>query len=51
MENTKREQGQFSCRVGIAPWLDRWTHGRMVVGLTPGRSGGRIFFSRVNFLC
>ena len=27
------------------------THDRKVVSLSPGRSGGGIFFSRVNFLC
>ena len=37
--------------VGIAQWLEHWTHGWKVKGLNPCRSGGRIFFSRVNFLC
>ena len=36
---------------GIACWLERWTHDRKVASSNPGRSGGRIFFSRVNFLC
>ena len=36
---------------GIAQWLERWTHDRKVTGLNPCWSGGRIFFSRVNFLC
>ena len=36
---------------GIAQWLQRWTHDRKVAGLNPCWSGGRIFFSRVNFLC
>ena len=36
---------------GIAQWLECWTHDRKVVGSNPYRSGGRIFFSRVNFLC
>ena len=31
--------------------FEHWTHDRKVVGSSPGRSGGRIFFSRVNFLC
>ena len=35
----------------IACWLECWTRDRKVVSLNPGRSGGRIFFSRVNFLC
>ena len=36
---------------GIAQWLERRTRDRKVPGSSPGRSGGRIFFSRVNFLC
>ena len=32
-------------------WLERETHDWTVAGLSPGRSGGRTFFSRVNFLC
>ena len=36
---------------GIAQRLERWTHDRKVVGSNPWRSGGRIFFSRVKFLC
>ena len=35
----------------IAQWLERRTRDRKVPGSSPGRSGGRIFFSRVNFLC
>ena len=34
---------------GIAQWSERRTRDRK--GSSPGRSGGRIFFSRVNFLC
>ena len=37
--------------VGIAQWLERWTHDWKVAGSNPCRSGGRIFFSMVNFLC
>ena len=37
--------------VGIAQWLERRTCDRKVAGSNPCRSGGRIFFSRVNFLC
>ena len=35
----------------IAQWLERWICDRKVMGSYPGRSGRRIFFSRVNFLC
>ena len=35
----------------IACWLERWTRDRNVASSNPGRSGGRIFFSRVNFVC
>ena len=38
-------------RTGIVQWLERQTHDRKVEGSKPCRSGGRIFFSRVNFLC
>ena len=36
---------------GIACWLERRTRDRRAAGSNPGRSGGRIFFSRVNFVC
>ena len=36
---------------GIAHWLERQTRDRKVPGSSSGRSGGRIFFSRINFLC
>ena len=36
---------------GIAQWLERRTRDWKVVGSNPCKSGGRIFFSRVNFLC
>ena len=35
----------------IAQWLERRTRVRKVAGSNPCWSGGRIFFSRVNFLC
>ena len=35
----------------IAQWLERRTRDWKVAGLNPHRSNGRIFFSRVNFLC
>ena len=36
---------------GIAQWLERQTRDRKVPGSSPSRSGGRILFSRVSFLC
>ena len=36
---------------GIACWLDRQTRDQKVASSNPGRSSGRIFFSRVNFVC
>ena len=36
---------------GIACWLERRIRDRKVASSNPGRSGGRIFFSGVNFLC
>ena len=36
---------------GIAQWLERRTRDRKVAGSNPCRSSGRIFFSRVTFLC
>ena len=37
--------------VGIAQWLERRIRDLKVAGSNPCRSGGRIFFSRVDFLC
>ena len=37
--------------VGIAQWLECQTCDWKVVGSNPCRSGSRIFFSRVDFLC
>ena len=36
---------------GIAQWLEHWTRDRKFAGSNRCRSSGRIFFSRVNFLC
>ena len=36
---------------GIAQWSERRTRDRKVPGSSPGRSGGRILFSSVNFVC
>ena len=38
-------------RAGRVQWLERRTRDRKFAGSSPGRSGGRIFFSGVNFLC
>ena len=38
-------------RAGIVQWLEHWTRDWKVAGSNPCWSGGRIFFSRVNFLC
>ena len=35
---------------GVACRLERWTHDQKVVSMNPGRSGRKIFFSRVNFV-
>ena len=45
---------QASCDTwgdGIAQWLERWSHDQKVSGFSPGRSGRRLFFSRVNSPC
>ena len=49
----EREPGRQADRQGavIAQWLERRTRDRKVAGSNPCRSGGKIFFSRVNFLC
>ena len=44
----------WACRVrgaGIAQWLERRTRDWKVAGSNPCWNGGRIFFSRVDFLC
>ena len=40
-----------SWRAGVACLLERRTRDRKVASSNPGRSDGRIFFSRVNFVC
>ena len=42
-------QQEISLR--IACWVARRTRNRKVASSNPGRSGARIFFSRVNFVC
>ena len=54
--NIMHRQLQIFCNIfpmgaGIARWLERQTRDRKVASLNPGRSRGRIFFSRVNFVC
>ena len=44
-------KGARSWGVGIAQWLEHWTHDQKILSLSLGRSGGRTFFSRVNLLC
>ena len=52
-----RSNRDFLCKclnilgAGIACWLQRRTRGWQVASSNPGRSGGRIFFSRVNCVC
>ena len=36
--------------MGIAQWLEHWTYDWKVQVSSPGRSGRKMFFSRVNFL-
>ena len=43
--------GRYFGGAGIAQWLGRRTRDRKVPGSSPGRSGGKSFFSRANFLC
>ena len=52
-EQPKHRQGSSHLLQGegIAQWLERRTRGQKVPGSSPGRSGGRIFFSRVNVPC
>ena len=47
-----RAKSRISCMVDrTACWLERWTHDQKVASSNPGKSGERIFFSRVNFVC
>ena len=39
------------CGGGDSSWLERRTRDWKVAGSNPCRNGGRIFFSRVDFLC
>ena len=37
--------------VEIEQLVEHWTHDQKAASSGPGRIGGRIFFSRVNFVC
>ena len=41
----------FAGEPGLVCWLERETHDRKVASSNPDRSGGRIFFSNVDFVC
>ena len=43
--------GSWEMHAGIAQWSERRTRDWKVAGSNPCWSGGRIFFSRVDFLC
>ena len=48
----KQQTPQLCLRgAAIAQWLESRTRDQKVMGSNPRRSGGRIFFSGVNFLC
>ena len=42
---------QMICFELEADWLECWTRDRKAVSSNAGRSDGRTFFSRVNFVC
>ena len=48
---TKLTENMLQIALSIACWLECRTRDRKVASSNPGRSGGRIFFSRVNFVC
>ena len=50
-KNFCRGKIMFVAGAGIAQWSERRTRDRKVPGSSPGRSGGRIYFSRVHLLC
>ena len=41
----------MNSRIGDGSVVERRTRDRRFAGSSPGRSGGRIFLSRVNFMC
>ena len=50
-EGTKIPYDQSYRGAGMASVVERRSRDRKVSGSSPGMSGGRIFFSRVTFLC
>ena len=55
MQATLCSSSKWDCTAcsiaGIAQWLEHWTRDWKVTGSNPCWNGGRIFFSRVDFLC
>ena len=51
MEDRRETCPMYVRGAGIAQWLERQSRDWKVAGSNPSRSGGRIFFSGVNFLC
>ena len=49
--NPRKREKSHPHQPGIACWYERRTRDRKVSSSNPGRSGGRIFFSRVTFVC
>ena len=47
----KKPKKEKACGAGIAQWLEHRTRDWKVAGSNPCWNGGRIFFSRVDFLC
>ena len=50
-ESTKMLFTVNTTQARIGWWLEHWTCDQKVASSDPGRSGGRIFFSRANFVC
>ena len=51
LTNIEGNQHTLQAGAGIAQWLERRTRDWKVAGSNPCWNGGRIFFSRVDFLC
>ena len=50
-KQTRQDSVRLDIYWGIAQWLERRTRDWKVTGSNPCWNGGRIFFSRVDFLC